>query len=100
MLKNFVGVLHARKLPSTQPLIQDLAKGGGGGGGGYGIEGGTLTMNVCEARGGYRIFQMGEFRPAIPKVRDGVGVGGGGGGGVAVRFRPDTKSGEGGGGGG
>ena len=53
--------------------------------------GGTLTMNVCKARGGYRIFQKGEFKPAIRKAGGGGGNwcqraafhmnGGGGGGG-------------------
>ena len=38
-----------------QLRIQDLAKAGGGGGGGGAVygRGGTLTMNACEARGGY-----------------------------------------------
>ena len=60
---------------AEQPRIQDLAKGGGR----FYWRGGTLTMNTCEARGGY------EKR-------------GGGGGGGAVRFRPDPKAGGGGGG--
>ena len=54
-----------------------LRRGGGGGGAVYG-RGGTLTINACEARGGYE--------------KQGVRGGGGG----SVRFRSDTKSGKGG----
>ena len=55
----------------------DLANGsriwlGGGGGGRFYGRGGTLTMNVCEARGEYtRFFQKGEFRPATRKAEGG-----------------------------
>ena len=64
-----------------QPRIQDLAKGGGGGGGGGGGRGdgftgggGTLTMNACEARGGYGERQL------VPEGGISYEWGGGGGG--------------------
>ena len=61
-----------------------MAKGWGGGGGGegrfYGRDG-TLTMNACEARGGYekRWGGGGEVLSASGPIRKAGGGGGGGG---------------------
>ena len=73
----------------NQPRIQDLAKGGGR----FYWRGGTLTMNACEARGGYEKRGEGgavRFRPIQKR-------GGGGGGAVLSVLGPIRKAGGGGG---